>query len=50
MIQAGAPPPHPVHTVAHPSPPGQPQEETPEGQSTCRGGHKTTVESQGTCG
>ena len=51
VTQASAPPPHLAFTGADPSPPGQPQEQTPvDGRPTCRGGNKTTVETQGQCG
>ena len=43
--QAGAPSPHLALTGANPSPPAQPQEQRE--RSTCRGGNKTTTETQG---
>ena len=48
--QAAAPPPHLALIGATPSPPGQLQELNPSGQPTCRGGNKTTIETQGQCG
>ena len=48
--QAAAPPPHLAPKGANSSPPGQPQELNPSGWSTCRGGNKTTIETQGQCG
>ena len=54
--QAAAPPPFLALTGANPSPranpspPGQPQELNPTGWPTCRGGNKTTVETQVQCG
>ena len=48
--QAAVPPPHLALTWANPSPPGQPQELNLSGRPTCRGGNKTTVETQGQCG
>ena len=50
VTQAAAPPPHLAFIEANPNPPGQPQELNPSGQPTCRGGNKTTIETQGQCG
>jgi len=50
VTQAAAPPPHLALTGTNPSPPGQPQELNPSGQPICRGGNKTTIETQGQCG
>ena len=48
--QAVAPLPHLALTGANPSPPEQSQELNPSGWPTCRGGNKTTIETQGQCG
>ena len=50
VTQADAPLPHLALTGANTSPPGQPQELNPSGRTTCRGGNKTTTETQGQCG
>ena len=47
--QAAAPPPHLALTGANPGPWGQHQELNPSRQPTCRGGNKTTIETQGQC-
>ena len=49
MTQAAAPPPHLALTGADPSPPGQPQEQTPvdDPHKKIKGANKTTVETQG---
>ena len=47
VTQAAAPPPHLALTEANPRPSGQPQELNPSGRPTCRGGNKTTIETQG---
>ena len=49
VTQADAPLPHLALTGANTSPPGQPRELNPSGQTTCRGGNKTTTETQGQC-
>ena len=49
--QAAIWPPQLALTGTNPNPPGQPQEQAsganPSGQPTCRGGNKTTIETQG---
>ena len=47
VTQAAAPPPYLALIGANPSPPGQPQELNPSGHPTCRGGNKSTIETQG---
>ena len=49
VTQAAAPPPHLALTGTSPSPPGQLQDD-PSGRPTCRGGNRTTTETQGQCG
>jgi len=50
VTQAAVPPPHLALRGANPSPPGQPQEQTPVDDPYCRDGNKTTIETQGQFG
>jgi len=48
MIRAAAPPPGPVFTEADPSPPGQPQDQTPRDDPQAEVGIKQQLSSSGT--